>query len=339
MAKRFRHALVLGKFYPLHAGHSSLIRAASAQSELTTVQVLASSVESIPLGVRAEWVRQEHPEVCVVAAMDEGEVDFASPAAWDVHMALIKSLLDEPVDAVFTSDDYGAELARRLDAAWVQIDAGRLATPVSGTAVRTDVAGHWWALSAPVRSWFVRRVVVLGAESTGTTTLAAALAEQFATQWVPEFGREWSEVRPGGLTAPWHTAEFDLVAREQARMEDDVASRSPVPLLICDTDVLATAVWHERYVGTRSASVEALAKTRVPDLYILTGDEIAFVQDGMRDGEHLRSWMTERFREVLAGQPAPWIEVHGSPADRLTAATQAVTRLLERGWNLSDPLG
>ena len=49
MAKRFRHALVLGKFYPLHAGHSALVRAASAHSDRVTVEVLASSVESIPL--------------------------------------------------------------------------------------------------------------------------------------------------------------------------------------------------------------------------------------------------------------------------------------------------
>ncbi|KGN30531.1 cytidyltransferase [Knoellia sinensis KCTC 19936] len=339
MTKRFRHALVLGKFYPLHAGHSALIRAANAQSARTTVQVLASSVESIPLDVRAEWVQQEHPEVRVEAAMDEAEVDFESAAAWDAHMALIVSLLDEPVDAVFTSDEYGVELARRLDATWVQLDPGRVATPVSGTAVRADVAGHWWALSAAVRSWFVRRVVVLGAESTGTTTLALALADRFATSWVPEFGREWSEVRPGGLAAPWHTAEFDLVAREQARVEDAEAAKTPVPLLICDTDVLATAVWHERYVGSLSPTVEALAKSRVPDLYILTGDEIPFVQDGLRDGEHVRPWMTERFREVLSGQPAPWIEVRGSRAERLDISADAVSKLVNGGWHLNDPLG
>jgi NadR type nicotinamide-nucleotide adenylyltransferase len=339
MAKRFRHALVLGKFYPLHAGHSALVRAASAQSGLVTVEVLASSVESIPLDVRAGWVKDEHPECRVVAAMDEAEVDFESAAAWDAHMPLIEALLDEPVDAVFTSDDYGAELARRLRATWVRVDPGRVATPVSGTAVRADVAGHWWALSAPVRAWFTRRVVVVGAESTGTTTLARALAERFETLWVAEFGREWSENRPGGLVAPWHRSEFDLIAREQARLEDEAARVAPRPLLICDTDVLATAVWHERYLGARSSSGEALAKERVPDLYILTGDEIPFVQDGLRDGEHVRGWMTGRFREMLAAQPAPWVEVSGGRHERLHSAAVAVETLMSHGWDLADPLG
>ena len=100
------------------------MRAAAARCERVTVQVLASSVESIPLDVRAAWVREEHPDVRVVAAMDDAEVDFDSPAAWDAHMPLIRDLLDEPVDAVLTSDPYGEELARRLDASWVQVDPG-----------------------------------------------------------------------------------------------------------------------------------------------------------------------------------------------------------------------
>ena len=337
--RRFRHGLVLGKFYPLHAGHQALVRAAAARCERVTVQVLGSSVESIPLDVRAGWVRAEHPDVDVVSGMDEAEVDFDSPAAWDAHMPVIEGLLDAPVDVAFTSDPYGAELARRLGATWVQVDPGRAATPVSGTAVRADVAGHWWALPPSVRAWFVRRVVVTGAESTGTTTLSRALAAHLATSWVAEFGREWSEVRPGGFEAPWHTAEFDLVAREQARREDEAARTAPRPLLVCDTDVLATTVWHERYVGTPSPSVVALASERVPDLYLLTGDEIPFVQDGLRDGEHLRAGMHRRFREVLDAQPAPWVEVRGSHEERLALAVRAVDDLVARGWELADPLG
>jgi NadR type nicotinamide-nucleotide adenylyltransferase len=338
-SRHFRHGLVLGKFYPLHAGHQALIRAASRSCDRVTVQVLASSVESIPLDVRAEWLRAEHPEVSVVAAMDDAAVDFHSPAAWDEHLRLIESLLDEPVDAAFTSDAYGSELARRLGAEWVQVDPGRTATPVSGTAVRADLPGHWWALPAPVRGWFAKRVIVIGAESTGTTTLAHALADHFGTLWVQEFGREWSEVRLGGLAAAWHTAEFDLIALEQSRREDEAARRAPVPLVIGDTDALATTIWHERYVGGHSASVELLARARQPDLYILTGDEIPFVQDGMRDGEHLRTWMAERFRAVLGAGPTAWIEVRGSEAQRLERAVEAVNDVVPDRWQLADPLG
>jgi len=74
-------------------------------------------------------------------------------------------------------------------------------------------------------------------------------------------------------------------------------------------------------------------------LYILTGDDgVPFEDDGLRDGEHLRSWMTGRFREVLTAQDVPWIEVRGDRAERLRHALAAVDATLATGWELADPL-
>ena len=150
--RRYRHGLVIGKFYPFHLGHSHLIRTAIEACDVVTVQVLASSVESIPGAQRAAWIQAEYPFATVVWAMDDAEVDYASDAAWEAHLSVIRGLLaGAPVDAVFTSDDYGAELAARLDAAWVQVDPGRRINPISGRAIRADFNGMWWALPAIVQ--------------------------------------------------------------------------------------------------------------------------------------------------------------------------------------------
>lgn len=335
---RYRHGLVLGKFYPLHRGHTNLLAHAMRSCEHLTVQVLGSSVETISVETRARWVRIEQPGARVVTGMDDGEVDFDSPAAWDHHMGVIGSLLEEPVDAVFTSDAYGAELARRLDASWVRVDADRIANPVSGKAVREDLAGWWWALPPQVRADLAVRVVVLGAESTGSTTLAEALAAELGTIWVPEYGREYSMVRAGGLETPWRSDEFDLIVDRQQRAEREAARVAPTPLLVCDTDVLATALWHERYVGSPSASVLAAAQAHRPALYLLSGDEIGFEQDGWRDGEHIRHAMQDRFREVLAEQPVPWLEVRGSVAQRVAAARPAIEAALADGTRFGVPI-
>ncbi len=326
---RFRHGLVLGKFYPLHAGHSNLVETAVRMCETATVEVLGATSESIPLEVRAEWVRELHPTARVVAAIDDGPVDFASAAARDAHMPIVRQLLHAPVDAVFTSDTYGEELARRLNAEWVQVDPGRKENPVSGTAVRADPAAYWTFLPSPVRAWLAARVVVLGAESTGTTMLAAALAEALGTHWVPEYGRDYSELRDGGLTEPWRSDEFDLIIERQLNLERDALRRVPIPVLICDTDVLATTLWHERYVGTLPHRLVALATAHRPVLYILSGDEIPFVQDGLRDGEHIRHHMQDRFRGTLAGQSVPWLEVHGSVSERVARSVPAIARALD----------
>lgn len=336
---RFAHGLVLGKFYPLHAGHSHLIRTAQRACERVTVEVLASSVESIPMDVRSAWVAEDHPTVRVVAALDDAPIDYASPAAWDSHMEVIESLLDAPVDAVFTSDTYGEELARRLGATWVQVDPGRTERPVSGTAIRDDLAGHWGELSSAVRATLAVRVVVLGAESTGSTTLAEALAAALGTVWVPEYGREYSVTRPGGFTAPWTSPEFDVIVEAQLTWERRALRRTPTPIVVCDTDVLATALWHEAYAGHVAERILDRARRHRPALYILTGDEIPFVQDGLRDGEHRRHAMQDRFRETLAQSGVPWIEVRGSVEARVEASLEAIDRIVVPAQRLAPPLG
>ncbi|WP_394552727.1 AAA family ATPase [Agromyces sp. MMS24-JH15] len=338
----FRHGLVIGKFYPLHVGHSHLIRSALRACDAVTVEVLGSSVESIPYGLRAAWVREEHPTARVVAALDDLPVDLGSDAAWQAHTALIAALAGGSaagrVDAVFSSDAYGEELAARLGATWVQVDPGRRVNPISGTAVRAAPAERWYELPSATRAGLAARIVVLGAESTGSTTLASALAERLGTEWVPEYGREYSTARDGGLDAPWRSDEFDLVVDRQLALEQAALRRIPAPVLVCDTDVLATAIWHERYVGRPAPRILARADAHRPDLYVLTGDEIAFVQDGLRDGEHLRHGMQQRFRDVLAARTVPWIEVRGSVAERVDAALPAIEAAVAARLAFERPL-
>ncbi len=169
----YKHGLVLGKFYPPHAGHHHLVRTARERCERLTVLVCASSVESVPLDERVAWMKAVHPDAVVVGAMDDIPVDITDPAVWDAHMAVFLAAVPEAVDAVFTSEAYGEELGRRFGAEAVCVDPDRTAFPVSGTAVRADPVRHWGFLEAPVRAALARRVVVLGAESTGTTTWCA----------------------------------------------------------------------------------------------------------------------------------------------------------------------
>ena len=113
----------------------------------------------------------------------------------------------------------------------------------------------------------------------------------------------------------------------------------PGPLLIADTDAFATCVWEERYLGTSDPVTEHIAANAAPDLYLLTSHEgVPFEQDGLRDGEHLRAWMTHRFRERLRHQPVAWVELHGTGQERLEQATKAVNALMAAGWSFAPRL-
>lgn len=354
--KRYGHGLVLGKFYPPHAGHHHLVRTAQDRCDRLTVLVCAASVESVPLADRVAWMREAHPGARVVGAVDDVPVDLHDPAVWEAHMAIFRGAVAAPVDAVFTSEEYGAELARRFGAEEVCVDRARSMFPVSGTAVRADPAACWEFLGPSVRAALARRVVVLGAESTGTTTLSRDLAAHYrarggvwaATGWVAEYGRRHSEeklaaARAADPAAGWEdvsfgTEEFPVIARRQDAQEE-AAARAGSPVLICDTDSFATGIWHERYVGGRNEEVARIAARTRRDLYLLTDHtDVPFEDDGLRDAPHLRPWMTERFRAELTATGRPFLTVRGDRAARLAAAVAAVDELLAAGWQFADPL-
>lgn len=337
MKKFFRHGLIIGKFYPLHAGHSHLIRTALASCERLTVLVIASPTESIPLETRVDWIRGEHPNAIVRSATDDGRTDFSSPAAWDQHMAAAKGLLDSSVDAVFSSHAHGAELARRLKARWIQVDPDRRHTPVSGSAVRNDLSGYWWALAPSVREKLAQRAVVVGSESSGAGQLAKRLAEQLGVPCVPDFREEWTSVRPGGLWAPWHAAEFEFITREQLHAEERGLRSTPKPVAVCAGDMLSAALWNERLLGpgNRAQSILRSALEHPPLIYLLA-DEDASMHQGDHD-EAARRRMQQRFRDVLHNQSTPWVEIRGTAAARLSDAKAAIEAQLSGAFQFAPP--
>ncbi len=311
---RFGHGVVIGKFLPPHRGHRFLIETALARCERVTVIICGKPTDPIPPELRAGWLRELLPAAEVMLIDDR--YDESDSRIWAENT--IRWLGHAP-DAVFTSEDYGDRYAGHLGCVHVLVDQARIAIPCSGTAVRADPFAMWDFIDPPVRQWFAKRVVIVGAESTGTSTLAMDLAAALGTNWVAEYGREYSERKQAGGDGAWHSDEFLEIAREQTRRED-LAARDANRVLICDTNAFATVLWHRRYMGSDDARLKAFADTCRADLYLLTGDEIPFVQDGLRDGEHLRHDMHVWFEEALASQTVPWRMVQGTREERLSRA-------------------
>ena len=226
--------LVIGKFYPPHRGHKLLIDTATAQSEQTVVIVCAKPSENIPGDLRGKWLQETHPTARIKVIDDR--YDENDSRVWAENTL---RWLGRAPDAVFTSEDYGDRYAEMMGSKHVAVDRPRGRVPISGTAVRNDPYANWDFIEPPVRGWFAKRVCLVGAESTGTTTLAKALAEHFQTAWVEEYGREYSEIKLARNDPDWRTDEFTAIAEEQARRED-AAARQANRVLICDTNAFAT---------------------------------------------------------------------------------------------------
>ena len=317
-------ALVLGKFLPPHAGHAYLAERARELADEVVVLVLANSAEPIPVELRHRWLEEMLPWATVRSGVADHRVDYADPAAYDLWADTIKEVTGRSsFDLLLTSEPaYGDMTAERIGARHVLVDSARSAVPVSATMVRADPFATWQFLSPGVRAYYAKRVRLLGAECTGKTTLAAALAARYQTVWVPEYGRDYSV--PKDLRGEaWTTVEFVHIARRQQELED-AAARSANRILFCDTDAMATGIWHELYLGVRAPEVEAIGRARTYDLTLLAAADIPWVQDGDRNSDAVRHWMQHRFATELARGPEPVVELRGSLTERLASATEAI---------------
>ena len=171
-----------------------------------------------------------------------------------------------------------------------------------------------------------RRIALLGAESTGKTSLGQALAKALQgrhglrARLVPELLREWCE-REGRTPRPHEQA---AIAHEQARRVLAIAE-ADADVVIADTTPLMTAVYSEHLFADRSLHDFALAHQVHYDLTLVTGLDLPWEPDGLqRDGAHVREPVDRLLRAALDGAALPYKVVYGQGERRLANALQAI---------------
>lgn len=362
------HGLLIGKFYPPHAGHHAVIRRASTECRRVTVVVMASAAETIALSDRVSWLRAEHANddnVSVVGIPCDCPLDLGSQTVWAAQVAAIRAavcqLTTDPVDALYCGDQYGDELAARLSAKHVDVE--RMRGGASARVARADLGAAWTILAPATRAGLATRVVVLGAESTGTTTVSERLAAHYCarggawamTRWVGEYGRDFTAAKWAAAQASavargerspklgelvWTEADFDLIAAQQTARENEAAAAGS-PVLVCDTDAFATSVWQRRYLGSDVAPLwsrpPALPRH---DLYLLTDHaDVPWPDDGMREGDlAMRAVMTGWFTCALTRDGHSWVLLTGSLDERVSLATRTIDQLLAHRMRFGMPL-
>ena len=314
--------IVIGKFYPPHLGHNYLIDTALKNCDDVDVLVVDNPAYAIPAVKRKEWLLARHPKAHIQIVPDIHNDDDSE--LWATHTI---NFLGYRPDIVFSSEEYGKPWAEAMGCQHVTVDIDRKTVPISGTLVRQDLLQSWHYLSDETKAGLALRVVVLGAESTGTTTLAHDLAAALNVPWVPEVGRYYTE-SIATSQKPWQEDDFHQIARLQQSYESAIAARCE-GVIVCDTNSLATELWQRRYTGDVTRTMKMLGEQAEADLYIITGDEIPFVQDGFRDDEHIRHDMHNWFVERIKKTGTRYIIVRGTPKQRLAAALSASHAMIQ----------
>lgn len=160
------------------------------------------------------------------------------------------------------------------------------------------------------------RVAILGAESSGKSTLAAALAERYGTVWVPEYLREFVEAQG---RVPVAGDQYGI-ARMQLERENAAAAQAQ-HFLFCDTTPLMTAVYSRHYFHGVDAPLAALADDYHYGLTLVTAPDSPWVVDGLqRESEAVRQLIHRQLLEELAERQISYLLVSGSLAARLEQA-------------------
>ena len=164
----------------------------------------------------------------------------------------------------------------------------------------------------------MRRLALLGGESSGKTTLAIALAEALHTVWVPEYGRQlWQELRQ-----TLSVAQLLQVAQRQVALEDEALPRAQ-GWLVCDTTPLTTLQYCLHDHGQAPPELHALAR-RNYDLQVLCMPDFGFVQDGCRRDDGFRQQQHQWALQQLAAQGVQPLQVQGSVDQRVAQVLQAL---------------
>lgn len=312
----------MGKFWPFHAGHALLFSTALQHCDELNI-IVCEQPHQYPSGVvRVQCIQESFPTARVMLVRD----DCYDPYDSKLWAKLSVAWCGFVPDIVFTSESYGDTWAGYLGCKHMAVDMARKQVPISGTKLRSNPYASWQYLPASSRKRYCRRIVLVGSESTGKTTLARALAEHLGTVWVAEYAREVCErqlAEQSNLddqqSLPefiWTDDDFADIIAEQAKREDDAAAACPNGVIICDTNCWATLIWYERYMGQPAPlRLQQLCQQvyAPPSVYVLCTVEGAdFVQDGLRDGEHIRDAMESAFSEALRTQSVP-VEIVSGP--------------------------
>lgn len=168
----------------------------------------------------------------------------------------------------------------------------------------------------------MRKIAIVGPESSGKTTLAHALGERLKAKIVEEHARAYLDV-----SGPEY-AEDDLlrIARGQVLLEERAEADDPA-LLICDTDLITIRIWSEEKYGRCDPWIMEQSEGRHYDLWLLCSPDIPWEPDPLRENPHDRDRLFTVYSELLVRLKKPWSVVIGPREKRLADALTAIAAI------------
>jgi NadR type nicotinamide-nucleotide adenylyltransferase len=321
------HGLTLGKFAPLHHGHQLVIETALREMDRLSILIYdAPETTSIPLSIRAAWLRELYPAATVLEAWDGPTAVGDSPEIKHQHeQYILKKLGPEKITHFYSSEFYGEHVSRALAAVNRQVDPERATIPISGSDIRLDPFISRQFLHPRVYRDLITNIVFLGAPSTGKSTLAKRLADEFNTTWMPEYGRDyWEKHQVNRRLTPNQLFE---IAQGHLEREETLLYQAN-RILFTDTNAITTCMFAQAYHGTAQPQLVDLARqasTRY-DLFFLCDVDIPYDDTWDRSGDVDRLVFQKQIYADLLQRKIPFITLRGSLDERVKTVEKILAK-------------
>ena len=329
-------AFVFGKFLPFHKGHEAMIKFALTKCDFLTVLICCSDQENIPDVVREKWIKdtfQQHGNM-EVKSFNYLESELPNTSVSSVEISMLwsqkfKSLFPD-YTLVITSENYGNFVAQFMGIKHIAFDLPKHLFPVSATAVRNDLFTNWNYLPDSVKKDLSMKVVLLGTESTGKSTLTKKLAAHYNCTEVQEAAREIISHSDSFLFEDLH-----LIAKEHSsRINKAILGDSP--LVIIDTDVHITKSYAKFMFDKELEVDEKIYNSNKADLYLYLNNDASYIQDGTRLSEENRNILDCSHRGILKEHHIDYIELSGDWNQKFQMAVEQIDQLIKSDKQSTD---
>jgi len=176
----------------------------------------------------------------------------------------------------------------------------------------------------------LKKIVVIGPESTGKSTLCEQLARHYNTAWCPEYAREYLQIHGTKYTYE----DLLTIAKGQINLEENYSrlSSSGSRLLFVDTDLYVMKVWCEFVFGKCHSWILKQLAERKYDLYLLCYTDLPWVKDELREYPDLktREKLFKIYLDLMINQTTPWAVISGNPEERLHTAIEQTNKLFAK---------
>lgn len=321
-----KNGLVFGKFMPPHKGHLSLINFASKNCGTLYVVLCYHNKEIIPGDIRFRWLKQalsKHTNIHLVSfeynQEELSDTSVSSVEASSIWAKAFKELLPQ-IDVVFTSENYGDYVAEAMQIEHIPFDKNRTEIPVSGSEIRTNPFKHWDQICAEACPYYVKKIAILGSESTGKSVLAERLAAYYNTIFVAEAAREI--VAKTEVCSPENLIQ---IATTHAKNIIEQISKAN-QLLFLDTDLNITKSYSSFLFQDELKVASWQEDANKSDLYFFLETDCPYIQDGKRINKDEREKLSLSHKKMLEKSRINYISLNGNWEDRFQKAREIINQ-------------